>query len=397
MYHPHAHPSAIRRFLEAQSSAGIVLMGAAVAALLIANSPLAQDYAAILHANVGPLSLEHWINDGLMTIFFLLVGLEIKREILDGQLSTWPRRALPGVAALGGMIVPALIYLGFNRGSTAIGWAIPAATDIAFALGVIALLRRRVPGSLRIFLAALAIIDDLGAVIIIAAFYTSGLSLPYLAGAILAIFVLIGFNRFGVRRLSPYLLVGLLLWLLILWSGLHATLAGVILAFAIPMERTPGRSDADCDSPLHRLERALQKPVGFIVVPIFGLANAGVPLLGLPSGALMAPVTFGAAAGLIFGKAIGVFCFSSLAVRMGIADFPAHASRIQMLGIALLCGIGFTMSIFITLLAFPDSPLLQAQAKIGILTGSFVSGLIGFAVLHRAGNVALHASGDMAE
>lgn len=392
MYHPHAHPSAIRRFLEAQSSAGLVLMAAAVAALLIANSPLAPDYDAILHTEFGPLSLGHWINDGLMAVFFLLVGLEIKREVLDGQLSTWPRRILPSIAALGGMIVPALIYLVFNRGPTVIGWAIPAATDIAFALGVIALLGKRVPGSLRVFLAALAIIDDLGAVIIIAAFYTAGLSLAYVAGAAFTLAVLIAFNHLGVRRLEPYLLVGLVLWVLMLLSGIHATLAGVMLAFTIPMERTPSRSDADSISPLHRLERALHKPVGFVVVPIFGLANAGVPFLGLPPGAFMAPVTLGAAAGLVLGKVIGVFGCATLAVRLGLADLPAHANRIQLLGVALLCGIGFTMSIFITLLAFPGSPLLQAEAKIGILAGSFLSGLTGFAVLHRAGSAASGAS-----
>jgi NhaA family Na+:H+ antiporter len=397
MHHTHAHPSAIRRFLEAQSSAGIVLMAAAVSALLIANSPFGPGYDAFLKADVGPLSLGHWINDGLMAVFFLLVGLEIKREMLDGQLSTWPRRTLPGGAALGGMVVPALIYLAFNPGPTSAGWAIPAATDIAFALGVIALLGKRVPGSLRVFLAALAIIDDLGAVIIIAAFYTAGLSLPFLAGAALALAVLIALNRFGVRHLSPYLLVGLVLWVLVLRSGIHATLAGVMLAFAIPMERTPGRPDADCTSPLHRLERVLQKPVGFLVVPLFGLANAGVPVLGLPPGALMAPVTLGAAVGLMIGKVAGVLGCSTLAVRLGLADLPAHASRIQMLGVSLLCGIGFTMSIFISLLAFPGSPLLQAEAKIGILAGSFLAGVMGFAVLYRAGSAVPRTSGETAE
>ena len=380
----HARPSAIRRFLHSQASAGIVLMGAALVALLIANSPFGTDYAALLHAAVGPLSLGHWINDGLMAIFFLLVGLEIKREMLDGQLSTWPRRILPGVAAAGGMIVPALVYLAFNRGATAAGWAIPAATDIAFALGVIALLGDRVPASLRVFLAALAIIDDLGAVIIIALFYTTGLSLPDLAGAGVAVAVLVALNRFGVRRLSPYLLVGLILWVLVLRSGIHATLAGVVLAFTIPMTCTPARSDADGESPLHRLEHRLHMPVGFLVVPIFGLANAAVPVLGLPPGALTAPVTIGVAAGLVVGKVVGVFGFATLAVRFGLADMPAHAGRLQLLGVAMLCGIGFTMSIFITLLAFPDSLLLQSEAKIGVLAGSFLSGAVGYAVLRRA-------------
>lgn len=356
-------------------------MVAAIVALIIANSGFGPGYAAMLHTNLGPLSLGHWINDGLMAVFFLLVGLEIKREVVDGQLSTWSRRFLPGIAAIGGMIAPALIYLAFNRGPTAAGWAIPAATDIAFALGVIALLGNRVPASLRVFLAALAIIDDLGAVVIIALFYTAGISVPDLAGAGVALAVLIGLNRLGVRRLSPYLLVGLILWVFVLRSGIHATLAGVMLAFAIPLERTPGRSDADCVSPLHRLERLLHTPVGFFIVPIFGLTNAAVPVLGLPPGAMLAPVTVGAAAGLLIGKVVGVFGFSIVAIQTGLADMPAHANRLQLFGVALLCGIGFTMSIFITLLAFPASALLQAEAKIGVLGGSFLAGLLGFVVL----------------
>jgi NhaA family Na+:H+ antiporter len=380
----HAHRSAIRRFLEAQSSAGLVLMAAAIVALIIANSPLGPSYDGILHAYVGPLSLGHWINDGLMAVFFLLVGLEIKREVLDGQLSTWPRRILPGIAAAGGMVVPAMIYLIFNRGPTAAGWAIPAATDIAFALGVIALLGKRVPASLRVFLAALAIIDDLGAVAIIAFFYTAGLSLPDLAAAAIAVGVLVAMNLSGVRRLSPYLIVGVVLWVLVLRSGIHATLAGVMLALTIPMERTPSRSDADCDSPLHRLEHALHLPVGFFVLPIFGLANAAVPVLDLPADAFVAPVTMGVALGLLVGKVVGVFGFATVATRLGLADMPARAGQLQLLGVALLCGIGFTMSIFITLLAFPESPLLQSEAKIGVLAGSLFSGLLGYAILRFA-------------
>ncbi len=376
--------SAIRRFLHSQSAAGIVLMAAAAIALLIANSAFGADYETLLHTELGPLSLSHWINDGLMAGFFLLVGLEIKREVLDGQLSSWPRRILPGIAALGGMIVPAAIYLALNRGPTAVGWAIPAATDIAFALGVIALLGKRVPASLRIFLAALAIIDDLGAVAIIAVFYTSELSIPDLAGAGIAIGVLIAMNRMRVARLTPYLLIGVVLWVLVLRSGVHATLAGVMLAFTIPMENTPSRSDADSRSPLHRLERLLHTPVSFVIVPIFGLANAGVPVLGLPAGALVAPVTLGVSLGLLAGKVAGVFGFAAVAIRVGLADAPAHAGRLQMLGVALLCGVGFTMSIFITLLAFPGDPLLQTEAKLGVLVGSFASGLLGFTVLRFA-------------
>ena len=380
----HARPSALRRFLEGQSSAGLVLMGAAALALIIANSPLAGAYEAALHAYIGPLSVSHWINDGLMAVFFLLVGLEIKREALDGQLSTWPRRALPGLAAAGGMAVPALVYLLLNNAETAHGWAIPAATDIAFALGVISLLGKRVPASLRVFLAALAIIDDLGAVVIIALFYTSGLSLPDLAGAAVVVAVLFGLNRAGVLKLWPYLVLGVVLWVFVLRSGVHATLAGVFLALAIPLRPTPGAPDSEATSPLHRLEHALHLPVGFLIVPVFGLANAGVSVLGLPASALAAPVTLGVGLGLLIGKAVGVFGAALLSIRLGLADMPAYASRTQLLGTALLCGIGFTMSLFITLLAFPGDALLQAEAKIGILGGSLVSGLLGYALLRVA-------------
>ena len=359
-------------------------MGAAAMALLIANSPLVGAYNAVLKTYVGPLSVSHWINDGLMAVFFLMVGLEIKRECLDGQLSTWSRRALPGIAAAGGMIVPALIYLAFNPGETARGWAIPAATDIAFALGVISLLGPRVPASLKIFLAALAIIDDLGAVIIIALFYTAGLSVIDLAGAAVVIAVLFAMNRAGVKSLTPYLLLGLVLWVLVLRSGVHATLAGVLLAFTIPLRATPGRPDDEEKSPLHRLEHALHIPVGFIVVPIFGLANAGVTVVGLSSDALVAPVTLGVGLGLFIGKLVGVLGFSFAAIRIGLADMPAYAGKMQLAGTALLCGIGFTMSLFITLLAFPDSLVLQSEAKIGILAGSFVAGLLGYLLLRFA-------------
>lgn len=380
----HAHPSALRRFLEGQSSAGLVLMGAAAAALVIANSPIGPSYDALLHAKIGPLSVGHWINDGVMAVFFLLVGLELKREGLHGQLATWSRRALPGVAAIGGMAVPALVYLAFNRGPAAHGWAIPTATDIAFALGVMSLLGKRVPVSLRVFLTALAIIDDLGAVIIIACFYTATISLPYLAGVATVAVVLVGMNRLGVTRLLPYLLLGLVLWVLMLRSGVHATLAGVILAFTIPMRHTADHPNAEHNCPLRRLEHVLHLPVGFVVVPIFGLANAGVPVLSLSAEALTAPVTLGVGLGLLFGKAIGVSAFAFLAIRLGIADMPAYAGRLQLVGTALLCGIGFTMSLFIAILAFPSEPLLLTEAKIGILGGSFVAGLLGVALLRMA-------------
>jgi NhaA family Na+:H+ antiporter len=380
----HVHLSLLRRFLEGQSSAGLVLMGAAALALVIANSRLASGYDVLLNTYVGRLSLRDWINDGLMAVFFLLVGLEIKREALDGQLSTWSRRALPGIAAAGGMAVPALVYLAFNSGHTAHGWAIPAATDIAFALGVISLLGKRVPASLRVFLTALAIIDDLGAVVIIALFYTAGLSMPDFTGAAAVAAVLLAMNRLGISSLKPYLLLGLVLWVLVLRSGVHATLSGVILAFTIPLQATPAHPGLGNNSPLHRLEHALLIPVSFLVVPIFGLANAGVPFLGVSAGAWTAPVTLGVGLGLLIGKVVGVLGFSMLAIRLGVADMPAYAGRLQMAGTAMLCGIGFTMSLFITLLAFPGDPLLQAEAKIGILGGSLLSGLLGYTLLRLA-------------
>ena len=361
-------------------------MAAAAVALVIANSPLGPDFEHLLHTQLGPLSLHHWVNDGLMAIFFLLVGLEIKREALDGQLSSWSRRLLPGIAAIGGMVVPALIFLAFNLGPSARGWAIPAATDIAFALGVIALLGQRVPVSLRIFLTALAIIDDLGAVIIIALFYTAQLSWLDLAGAGAVMGFLALLNRMGVRTLVPYLLLGIALWALVLRSGIHATLAGVILAFAIPLEETPGRPDGEEKSPLHRLEHFLHLPVGFLIVPIFGLANAGVRLIGLQPDVFVAPVTIGVGLGLFAGKAIGVFGTAMVAIRFGVADMPMRAGGLQLAGTALLCGIGFTMSLFITLLAFSSDPILQAEAKLGILAGSLLSGILGYAILRFATN-----------
>lgn len=376
--------SALRQFLEGQASAGLVLMGAAALALIIANSPVGPAFDHLLHSRFGPLTIHHWVNDGLMAVFFLLVGLEIKREVMDGQLSSWSRRILPGIAAAGGMAVPALVYLAFNSGPTAHGWAIPAATDIAFALGVIALLGKRVPVSLRIFLTALAIIDDLGAVIIIALFYTAQLSWIDLGGAAIVTAALFTLNRSGVRRLLPYLLMGLVLWVLVLRSGIHATLAGVILAFTIPFQGTPGRPDDEGESPLHLLEHLLHLPVGFVIVPVFGLTNAGVRIVGLPAEAFTASVTIGVALGLLAGKVVGVFGSAILAIRLGVADMPVHAGRLQLAGTALLCGIGFTMSLFITLLAFPNDTVLQAEAKIGILAGSLLSGLIGYLLLRIA-------------
>ncbi|MBC9205280.1 Na+/H+ antiporter NhaA [Roseomonas aerophila] len=384
--HPHARPNVFRRFLDGQSSGGLVLMAVALLAIVTANSPVSGSYFGALHAYIGPLSLQHWINDALMAVFFLMVGLEIKREMLDGQLSTWGRRVLPGVAAAGGMLAPALIYVAFNSGDPAAlrGWAIPAATDIAFALGVLSLLGPRVPVSLKVFLAALAIIDDLGAVVIIAIFYTSDLSLPDLAGAAALLVVLMALNRRGVRSLLPYMALGAVLWVLMLRSGVHATLAGVLLALTIPIRLTPGKPEAaPVDSPLHRLEHALHLPVAFLVVPIFGFANAGVSFSGVSASVLTEPLTLGVAGGLVLGKVLGVFGAAAVMVRLGAADLPAGASWGQMFGVSLLCGIGFTMSLFIGLLAF-DAPAMQDRVKFGILAGSLVAGVAGYAVLRMS-------------
>ncbi|MER9140660.1 Na+/H+ antiporter NhaA [Mesorhizobium sp. M0047] len=378
--------SVLREFLDSEAAGGIILMMAAALALIVANSPLAETYFSALHAYLGPLSVSHWVNDGLMAVFFLLVGLEIKREMLDGQLSTWPRRALPGIAAAGGMVVPALVYVAINRDNTAAlsGWAIPTATDIAFALGVLSLLGSRVPASLKVFLTALAIIDDLGAVIIIAIFYTSGLSLTYLGAAFAVIAALVVLNRMRVMTLLPYLVLGVVLWVLVLKSGVHATLAGVALALTIPLERSAGIGHDLDHSPLHRLEHGLHKLVPFVVIPIFGFANAGVSLAGLSFGALIEPLTLGVAAGLVVGKLVGVFGSSALAIRFGLADLPVNAGWAHMIGISLLCGIGFTMSLFIGLLAFASDVALQDAVKVGILAGSFIAAILGAAVLLMA-------------
>jgi NhaA family Na+:H+ antiporter len=376
----------LRRFLDSESSAGVFLMFTAAAAILVANSPLSGPYFGALHAYVGPLSLSHWINDALMAVFFLMVGLEIKREMIDGHLSSWPRRILPGAAAAGGMIAPALIFLAFNSDNPPAlrGWAIPMATDIAFALGVLSLLGPRVPLSLKVFLAALAIIDDLGAVIVIALFYTDDLAVGYLGGAAAVTAALFALARFRVNSLVPYLALGAVLWFLVLKSGIHATLAGVILALTIPILRTPGAPEASADvSPLHRLEHGLATPVAFFVVPVFGFANAGVSFAGFTPAALADPLTLGVAAGLFLGKLVGVFGAVVLLVRTGLVDLPAGASWAQTAGVSLLCGIGFTMSLFIGLLAF-DDPVLQDKVKIGILAGSLVSGVAGYLVLSRA-------------
>lgn len=369
------------RFFRSEAASGILLMAVTVLALAVANSPLAPLYFASLHATIGGLSLLHWINDGLMALFFLLVGLEIRRELGEGELSTWPRRILPGLAALGGMAVPALIYVLFNRGGgpggeALQGWAIPTATDIAFSLGVLALFGTRVPAALKVFLTALAIIDDLLAVLIIALVYGSGLSMIWLAAALFVVLVLFGLSRARVAVLWPYLLLGLLLWACVLKSGIHATLAGVILAFVMPAQSAP-------NSPSAALEHGLAKWVAFAIVPVFAFANAGVSLAGLGLAILVQPVTLGVAAGLFLGKQIGIFGITWAAVRLGWAQLPPDISWRALYGVSLLCGIGFTISLFIGALAFGD-PGLQDAAKLGVLAGSLLSGLAGMLVLGRA-------------
>jgi NhaA family Na+:H+ antiporter len=377
-------PTALRALLKSEAIGGVILMGVTLLALVTANSGLAPLYFRSLEYHIGGLSLLHWINDGLMALFFLLVGLEIKREIVEGALSTWPRRMLPGVAAIGGMLVPAAIYVAVNAGQPVNlrGWAIPAATDIAFALGVLALLGPRVPVSLKIFLTALAIIDDLGSVAIIAFFYSTDLSSQ---GLILAACLLAGLmllNHFAVTFLPAYLLLGVGLWVAFHWAGVHATLAGVALALTIPIRVQADRSSHD--SPLHRLEHSLAPWVAFLVVPVFGFANAGLSFARLDLGSLLAPLPLGIALGLFVGKQIGVFASVLLSVRLGIADLPLGASWGQTYGVALLCGIGFTMSLFIGLLAFAEAQPLQDLVKLGVIAGSLASALCGALVIRLA-------------
>ena len=367
-----------QRFIESEASGGVALMASAALGLALANSPLAPDYEAILHAPIAGLDLLHWINAGLMTFFFLLVGLEIKREMVEGQLDTWPRRALPLIAALGGMLVPALIFMAVNfpHPENWRGWAVPTATDIAFALGVLALVGSRAPSSLKVFLTSLAIIDDLGAILIIATFYASDLSFVALALAAVFAAALYWLNRRGETRLLPYLLLGVVLWAAMLFSGIHATLAGVILAMMIPI-----KSSGDSKhSLLHSMERALSPWVAFLVLPIFGLANAGVSLASTGHMSLFSPLGLGIIGGLFLGKQIGVLAAVFLARQAKVGALPARASWRHIYGVAALCGIGFTMSLFIGLLAFAG-PEKQAVLKLAVLVGSLLSALAGALIL----------------
>lgn len=370
--------AAVRTFLNNESAGGILLIAAAVCAVIVANSPLAPIYAELLHAPIGPMSVGHWINDGLMALFFLMVGLEIKREFVDGQLQSWGDRTLPMLAAISGMAVPALIFLSITAGRPEVlrGWAVPAATDIAFAMGVVSLLGTRVPLSLKLLLATVAVVDDMGAVAIIAVGYTADLSAAWLLASVAVMSALYMLGTSGVSRLWPYFLGFVILWATVLQSGVHATVAGVLAAAMVPVRVSRGAQD-DAGSPLRRMEHILQKPVAFLIVPIFGFANAGVAFTG---SSFADPLVVGIAAGLFFGKQIGIFSAIWLAVRLGFAAKPAGASWSQIYGIAMLCGIGFTMSLFIGDLAFTDAAH-EAEVKLGVIIGSVASAFAGTALL----------------
>ncbi len=379
--------NALRNFFRLEAASGILLVLAAVLAIIVDNSPLAPWYDTLLRTPagiaIGDISLTKplllWINDGLMAVFFLLVGLEIKREILEGELSGFTRILLPSVAAVGGMAVPALIHVVINRANPAAldGWAIPTATDIAFALGVMSLLGSRIPLTLKVLLTAIAIIDDLGAIVIIAAFYTADLSAVSLGLAAASVAALVLLNRLGTVRLAPYLIVGVLAWVFVLKSGVHATLAGVAVGLSVPLgERRE-------TSPLRRLEHMLHPWVAYAILPLFAFANAGISLSGFRFQDLVDPLTLGIAAALFFGKQIGVFGGIALVAVSGLAERPGGIGWAGLYGTALLTGIGFTMSLFIASLAFTDPDQVNT-ARLGIIIGSLASGMLGYLVLARA-------------
>mgnify|MGYP003616281851 CR=1 FL=1 len=368
----------IVHFFRSEPAAGIVLMVAAVLGMIMANSGAADVYFGVLKSYVAGLSVLHWVNDGLMALFFLYVGLEVKRELLEGELDTNAKRLLPSLAAFGGLAVPALIYLlinGFNS-PTSKGWAIPAATDIAFALGVLGLLGSRVPVSLKIFLTALAIMDDLAAIVVIAFFYTAELHTLYLLLAAVVLAAVVALNLKGVLNNKPYMILGAILWFLVLKSGIHATLAGVVLALTIPLRV----NDSVKEAPLLQWEHGLSPWVAFLIVPIFGFANAGVSFASFSWAWLMEPVVLGITLGLFVGKQLGIFGLVWLLVKTGLAKLPQGANFMQLYGVSLLCGIGFTMSLFISLLAFND-PQWQDYSKVGVFIGSLLSGVLGYLVL----------------
>ncbi|MDE4537963.1 Na+/H+ antiporter NhaA [Pseudomonas sp. ITEM 17296] len=382
--------SLFTRFFQLEAASGLLLIAAAVLALVINNSPLSYLYNGLLDVpvavKVGALEIAKplllWINDGLMALFFLLIGLEVKREVVDGHLSKPSQIVLPATAAVGGMVIPALIYWFINRDDPAAvaGWAIPTATDIAFALGVLALLGKRVPVSLKLFLMTLAIIDDLGAIIVIALFYSGTLSSVSLLLAGACLVALLAMNRLGVVKLGPYLIIGLVLWVCVLKSGVHATLAGVALALCIPLRTRNAET-----SPLLSLEHALHPWVAYAILPLFAFANAGVSLAGMNLDSFTHPVPLGITVGLLLGKTVGVFGLTWVAIKLGMAALPAGANWGQLLGVAILCGIGFTMSLFVGSLAFvPGSSDYAGMDRMGILTGSFFAAVIGYAVTAMA-------------
>ncbi|MEL7739184.1 Na+/H+ antiporter NhaA [Citromicrobium bathyomarinum] len=376
--------AALRDFLKQESAGGIVLIAAAALALLAANTMFSGSYFGALDTPVsvavGSFAIDKplllWINDGLMAVFFFLVGLEVKREVVEGQLSSWNQASLPLVAAIGGMAMPALIFVGLNMGSPAniSGWAIPAATDIAFALGILSLLGPRVPVALKALLLAIAVIDDIGAITIIALFYSGSIDTAMLGGGALALAAMIVLNRFKVGSSIPYILLAIVLWVFILKSGVHATLAGVAAAMTIPMRARDG------SQPLERMEHFLHPWVAFLVIPIFGFANAGVSLGGLEFADLLAPLPLGIALGLLIGKQLGIFGFAFIAVKTGLARLPENVGWRQVHGVSLLAAIGFTMSLFIGNLAFDSAAQVDA-VKIGVLAGSVVAALAGYFLL----------------
>ena len=384
--------NSISRFIASESAGGLALALAAMVALIVSNSPLAPMYRQFVEmpgdVRIGgdwlvlSKSLLHWVNDLWMAVFFFVVGLEIKREVLVGELASVKKASLPVVAAVGGMIVPALIYFGLNHADAIAlrGWAIPTATDIAFALGIVMLLGSRVPVSLKVFLTAVAIIDDLGAIIVIAVFYTAQISMPMLAAAGAGVALLFVLNRSGVTNIGPYAAIGMVVWVCVYKSGLHATLAGVATAMTIPMRDKHG------GSPLETAEHALHPWVAFVVLPMFAFANAGVSIKGVSLGTLAESIPLGIIGGLVVGKAIGVFGSAMLLTKVSVGELPAGASTQQFFGVCLLCGIGFTMSLFIGGLAFAGrDPLYETEVKLGVLVGSLIAAVLGAAVLLTGG------------
>lgn len=379
----------IKDFIKKDSSSGILLIIVTIAALILQNSAMSELYTSFLHTPVeikfGALHIAKplllWVNDGLMAIFFFVIGLEVKREVMEGHLSSLSQITLPGIAALGGMIIPALVFIAFNKGAEFAmnGWAIPTATDIAFALGILSLLGNRVPVSLKIFLMALAIIDDLGAIVIIALFYTSELSTLSITIAGVSLLVLFIMNRLNVIKQAAYILVGVVLWVSVLKSGVHATLAGVALAFMIPLH-SKDKNGKDF-SMAHNLEHSLHYWVAFFILPLFAFVNAGVDLRGISITEMAGPVPLGIMAGLFIGKQVGVFGFSWLAIKLGIASLPKDATWKTLYGVTVLTGIGFTMSLFVDSLAYNDTKMFHFADKLAILLGSLFSGLMGYFVL----------------